>query len=968
VPVAVSTTSLLVPPSPDALLARLRSLAAARQNDGVVPGGEALATKLEKGSAPAAAWGRMAHAIHADWLKGQDQPPPEHQAVFVDCVAHAWQGLDDTERLRSGLYPALIRALAAAGQDDALSALAEALAPLAAQDDAEHALAALLRQLRQRRLFVPLHGLLDALRPAWRPGRSWSAPLLAGVLALARDADDFDALQTAAAWLPELIDAARADTATDAATWRELGKLALRTLQVGPMQKVAAALLADGGLQQSETQPLLLQLLGLLATFAPEGTTRTLLADAAAQPPRHAALRLAQARIAHAEGADTAQLRGLLEGIEPGQPGGAAALGWLAGTLFHNGDEAGARTLYEQLAMHQLLAPPDRLRLAHLRARDEPAADAATPGGPAIPTEAPPAWPAEIVGPFMPALAPLVELLERAPVHDNLEDASALAAAGEAAAAAWRAALPTLPELSMQACLQLARHLVQLEAGAFAAHSQWIEAFPFPLGPPYGRIDPLRCRALGQALLRHVVVLADFALDRPHPLQGSPGQASLRQALDLAELRSEARWALVEPEPALADVASLQQRLGAMGAAPMLELRARALLTLGRLDEVRELVAPEDDEVLALLGWEDWVAAEEKQPQTLVDDAPPAGSFETVGPDGVVRTHAHTLAPTRLSALHHTDLRVRDSHLLIGPRAGILRPGPWHLSMGDYPYEHRHVRLRGGGPKSAGAVLRPAQWQTVQTPVLVLANMDATYHRNYYHWMILLLSRIEAVRARGLLLGGRKLLLPRELSGWMRSSLADLGLGDEHVLLYGQDDDLQLTDALLVSPLDYACPSLVEGLREALWRRAGLDPSAPPAPDRLLYISRRGEGRRPLVEEARIERAAIALGFETVAPETLSLSDQVLLFATARGIAGPPGAAYTNLVWAQPGVRVLSIFKEEAHLPTFIDLSIIRGQSHRWLLGRNLPGYALMSSVNAPFSVDVDLAQRELAWVAETRR
>ena len=88
------------------------------------------------------------------------------------------------------------------------------------------------------------------------------------------------------------------------------------------------------------------------------------------------------------------------------------------------------------------------------------------------------------------------------------------------------------------------------------------------------------------------------------------------------------------------------------------------------------------------------------------------------------------------------------------------------------------------------------------------------------------------------------------------------------------------------------------------------------------------------------------------------------LFATARGIAGPPGAAYTNLIWAQPGTRVLSIFKEEANLPTFIDLSIIRGQSHRWLLGRNLAGYALMSIVNAPFSVDLSLAERELAWVA----
>lgn len=951
-------------PSPEALLERLQAFAASQASE--PPGGHALLAKLAKGAAPGAAWMRLAHALHADWLKGQERADPGPQALFIDCVALAWRGLGEAERLHSGLYPALIRALAGAGHDDALAGLVPRLAPFADTDEAGHALAALLRQLRQRRLAGALHALLDALRPAWRPGRAWGAPLLAGVLALAREAGDFDALRSAAAWLPELVDAAQADDHTGEASWRELGKLAQRTLQVGAMQHVAEALLRCQGMASPETRPLLVQLLGLLAGFAPDARTRALLTEAATQAPRHAAIQLARARLAHAEGAELTELTDLLDGIDATQPGGAAALGWLAGTRFHGGDEAGALALYEQLAAHQALAAPDRLRLGHLRARD----DDATPAGDAgVPADAPSAWPPEAVGPFMPALGPLLSLLEIAPLHDSPATAEALAATGDAASARWRAALPGLAGVTMQACLQLARHLAQLEAGAFASHRQWIEAFPFPLGAAYGRIDPLRCRALGRALQQHVVALCDFALDRHQALQGAPGQASLRQALDLAELRAEARWALGEAQPARQELAALRQRLGPMGDVPLRELHARSLLTLGHLDAVQALLGPAAGEALPLADWAAWVAAEQGQPQTLVDDGPPpAGHFESVRPDGRLERHAHRLASTRFEVLRHTELRVRNSHLLIGPRAGILRPAPWHLSMGDYPYEHRHVRLRGGGPHAGGAVLRSPQWQRVATPVVVLANMDATYHRNYYHWVVLLLARIEAIRARGLLQGGRRLLLPRELSGWMRSSLADLGITEEQMLLYGADDDLLLTDALLASPIDFASPSLLEGLRQALWRHAGLDPAAPPAATRLLYISRRGEGRRPLVEEARIQRAAEAMGFEAVAPETLTLADQVRLFATARGIAGPPGAAYTNLIWAGPGTRVLSIFKEEANLPTFIDLSILRGQSHRWLLGRNLPGYALMSSVNAPFSVDPALAERELAWVAQAGR
>jgi capsular polysaccharide biosynthesis protein len=957
-PIPIATTKVL--------FTRLRALGEAPGRSW--PVGEGLTAKLAKPNAPPAAWLKLAHGIHADWLKHQPEVEPELLEAFIECVALAWEDLDDTRRMHSGLYPPLIRALGSAGYADVLAGLVPRVAAFAEDPEAEHALAALLRQLRQHHQTAALHELLDALRSAWRPGLAWGPPLLAGVLALAREAEDFTALRAAVDWLPALVEAAEAEgKATEETTWRELGRLALRTLQVPAMQKTVAALLQRER-RQAESQALLLQLLGLLATFAPDATTRALLDDAALRLPRHPTVQLGRARIAHAEGAALPQLIGLVDDVDPAQPGWPQAMSWLAGTLFHGGEEARALQLYQRLEAREALSSADRLRMNHLHARDEagtvdPTAD--DPGAAATPPEPP--WSPELLGPFAEALAPLTRLLDHAPRHDNPLDSAALDAAADNAVSQWREALPGLPDITMQACLQLARHLAQIEAGAFAAHTQWLGAFPFPFTPAYGSVDPQRCAALGRALHRHVVALADFALQRPQPLQGGPGQASVRQALDLAELRCEALWALAQDDAARDGLQALRTLLGGMGEAPLRELQARSLLTTGDLAAVPALLgaagAEEPVDVLPLRPWADWLAAEGLQPQTLVDDAPLTGHFESVSPDGQLQRHAHQLAPARFTVVHHAALQVRLGHGLVAPQAGLLRPGAWHLSMGDYPYEHRQVRLRGSA-RAAGAVLRTAPTQRIDSPVVVLANMDATYHRNYYHWMLLIASRIEALRARGLLVGGRRLLLPRELSGWMKESLAALGIGEEQMLLYGEDDHLLLSDALLASPLDFASPSLVEGLRQAMWRHAGLDPAAPPEPTRLLYISRRAEGRRPLAEEARLQRRAADMGFEVVAPETLTLDEQVRLFATARGIAGPPGAAYTNLIWAGRGVRVLSIFKEEANLPTFIDLSILRGQTHRWLLGRNQPGYELMSIVNAPFSVDLALAERELAWVA----
>jgi len=945
---------------PAALWARWQTLSATLGR--ALPGGTPLADKLSRPDAPAAAWARLAHAVQTEWLRTLDDPPPALQDAFIDTISLAWQGLDDAERLATGLAPAWIRCLGARSRHAELSAAAAAIGALAANDEAEQALAAMLRQLRQHRQWPALQDLLDRLHGAWQPGRAWATPLLAAVLALAREADGFERLRDAAAWLPALLDAAQANPQTDEHSWRELGRLAQRTLQVPAMQRVVAALLKREPLD-AELTPLVVSWLALLAQLAPDAATRALLEQGAVRWPRQPGVQQGRARIAHAEGAELAALDALLVPIDPALPGWAMAMSWLAGIRFHGGDEPGALAIYRQLDERRQLTPQDRMRMSHLLSRDEAsAADAASDSAAPALAAAEPAWSPDAGGPFAAALAPLAALLRQPPDHGAALDAAALASAGDAAVAHCRAVLPQAVDATMQACLQQARQLAQFESAAFASHRQWLTAFPFELGPAYGSVDAHRCQALGDALLQHVLALADHALDRPLALQGGPAEASMRQVLYLAELRVQAQWAMRHDAAATQGVRALQERLGTMAEAPLEELRLRCLLTEGPLD--RLVSAYPADELLPLADWPAWLSAEGLHPQTLVDDAPAEGVFESVQPDGTLQRHAHQPAPTVLSLLHHTDLRVRNSHLTIGPRGGILRPGPWHLTMGDYPYEHRHVRLR-GGPRAAGALLRPPRWQRIDTPVVVLANMDATHHRNYYHWVLLILARIEALRARGLLVGGRKLLLPRELSGWMRGSLTAIGIAEEQMLFYGSDDDLQLGDALLVSPIDFASPSLIEGLRQTMWRHAGLDPAAPPQATRLLYISRRGEGRRPLVEEVRIQRAAEAMGFEAVAPETLTLAEQVRLFATARGIGGPPGAAYTNLIWAQPGTRVLSIFKEEANLPTFIDLSIIRGQSHRWLLGRNLAGYALMSIVNAPFSVDLSLAERELAWVAD---
>ena len=962
--------------------------------------------------APAALWQELAQALQQGWLKGQPEPPAAAQQALVLCLAQAWAGSGPAGWLAQPLLPARLQAEAALGHSGTLARLChEAASPLT-QPAHQPVLRLALRLIRRQKAGALLAPLLPGLAAAWQPGRPWRVELAHALAVASQQAATPAALADLAEWLPRLLALLPPASAGGPLEADEhvpllaaLGTLALRCADLPALRQLARAML--GPATTSNPSPAaalppklegpLGQVLAALAHVAQDPEVAALLDQAIAGQPGSAALRLERARWAFAQGAGLAELASIIEAASPHHPAWRRALLWLANTAFFQGDTERALACYQRADALAPLAPADRARWAHLQSRPAaagpPPASADAPG-PAAPegSEAeataeadadPEAHPGDALdlGPWAEALAPWLALAEAEPTHDG-PSAAEWQARGQAMRVALQAALrplmhsPAAP--SLDDSLALLRQLWQLAQQRYLHLALSLPAFPLPWGPAYGQLDPARGRALYLALAAGLGDLVEAVLAQPAPL-GAHG--SLRHALELLRFGVVADLAGAAPgDPhtaaacaaARARLARAAALLGPrLGQAQQQGLAEQVALSEGALTQAaalrRQQAVDADGEVLALRDWPDWcraLPATGRGPtEVVVDDPAVPGHFDTVGPHGALQVRAHASIAQRLERLQAGGLQVRLSHALGHPAAGLLRPHAWHLTMGDYPYTHAAVLNQG----AHGASLRPpAAWREVAEPVLVLANMDATVHRNFYHWMLLILPRVAWALQSGAL-AQRRLLLPAELSGWMHSSLADLGLAPDRVLSYGRDEALQLADAQVLSPLEFAGPTLVQLLRQRLWRAAGLDPAAPPPATRRLFVTRRSENRRPLVSEARIVDAAVALGYEVVAPETLSLLEQVRLFASASAIAGPPGAAFTNLLWAPAGARVLAIFKAEVTLPTFVDLSVLLGQHHRWLLGSTLPGFERASPLNAPYDVDLALARRELAWAADAR-
>jgi capsular polysaccharide biosynthesis protein len=121
-----------------------------------------------------------------------------------------------------------------------------------------------------------------------------------------------------------------------------------------------------------------------------------------------------------------------------------------------------------------------------------------------------------------------------------------------------------------------------------------------------------------------------------------------------------------------------------------------------------------------------------------------------------------------------------------------------------------------------------------------------------------------------------------------------------------------------------------EDVRDLYMNHYGITLSAP---RRRLLISRNRQKSRHLLNEDRVLDALRPLGFELVDPGTLDHADQVRLFNEAEAVVAVEGAALTNIVFCQPGTRVLEIRPDRRRFPYWIGLCKQMALQYRCVIG-----------------------------------
>lgn len=185
----------------------------------------------------------------------------------------------------------------------------------------------------------------------------------------------------------------------------------------------------------------------------------------------------------------------------------------------------------------------------------------------------------------------------------------------------------------------------------------------------------------------------------------------------------------------------------------------------------------------------------------------------------------------------------------------------------------------------------------------VTATITAAMSDSYYHWMLDLLPRLDLLQRAGIAYD--RLIAPDALP-FQRETLRAAGVSPE--ALVRPDDEFYVECETLLFP---SVPGTAG--QSPVWSLAYLRDLFAAERNgqeqtRRLYLSRADTNRRRLANEDEVFAALEGSGFELVTGSGMTVAEQARLFAQAEVVVAPHGGALTNLVFCEPGTKVVEFF------------------------------------------------------------
>jgi capsular polysaccharide biosynthesis protein len=123
-----------------------------------------------------------------------------------------------------------------------------------------------------------------------------------------------------------------------------------------------------------------------------------------------------------------------------------------------------------------------------------------------------------------------------------------------------------------------------------------------------------------------------------------------------------------------------------------------------------------------------------------------------------------------------------------------------------------------------------------------------------------------------------------------------------------------------------------------------------------IYISRAKASRRKVTNENELVNFLSQLGFKTIILESLPVSEQALIFASAKIVVAPHGAGLSNVIFCPRGNKIIEIFSPQYINIMYWCLSNQMGLEYYYIFGKGqvLPDYVESVAFEEDIIVDLE--------------
>ncbi|PVM83929.1 capsular biosynthesis protein [Caulobacter radicis] len=173
---------------------------------------------------------------------------------------------------------------------------------------------------------------------------------------------------------------------------------------------------------------------------------------------------------------------------------------------------------------------------------------------------------------------------------------------------------------------------------------------------------------------------------------------------------------------------------------------------------------------------------------------------------------------------------------------------------------------------------------------------------NYGHFLLDAMPSMLAAVEHGFASGAPVLAPP--LKSWQRNLLAAAFPECEVREVRGRR--IRLDQSAYATSMDHFLHAPTALVRRVAERVVATAPEGPVS-GRRVYLSRRSQSMRVMVNEAALEEALRRRGFLIVRPERMSALAQVALMRDAEVVVGASGAALANALFLRRGARVIEV-------------------------------------------------------------